>query len=103
MGRWDQKRPAVGFDLDKAGVILIGAGVLIVMLAAGSNIIGSNLGFKQIHKDMYIVPGLVAQIIFIAVGVVSAIIGVLLLFINGGYIRLKPLEYGDDKFGKDWD
>ena len=90
MGRWDEKTPAIGFDLDKAGVVLIGTGVLIVMLAAGSNIIGSNLG-------------LATQIIFIVVGVVAAVIGVLLLFINGGYIKVKRLEYGDDKFGKDWD
>lgn len=103
MGRWDQKKPAIGFDLDKVGVILIGIGAVIVILAAGSNIIGSNLGFKQIQKETYIVPGLVAQIIFIVVGVVSAIIGVLLLFINGGYIGIKPLEYRDDKFGRDWD
>ena len=55
MGRSGSERPAVGFDLDKAGVVLIGTGVLIVMLLPGSNILGSNLGFKQIHKELYIV------------------------------------------------
>ena len=47
MGRWDQKRPAIGFDLDKAGVILICVGIGLTILAVGSNIIGSNLAFKQ--------------------------------------------------------
>ena len=50
MGRWDQKRPAVGFDLDKAGVILIGTGVLIAMLAAGSNIPNRELAARA-HSD----------------------------------------------------
>ena len=103
MGRWDQKRPTFGFDLDKAGMILMGVGIGLTILAVGSNIIGSNLAFKQNVSGSYIIPGLAVQITFIVGGVIVTIMGILLLFINGGYIKTKRLEYGDDKFGKDWD
>lgn len=103
MGRWDQKRPAIGFDLDKAGVILICIGIGLTILAVGSNIIGSNLAFKQNVSGSYIIPGLAVQITFIVGGVIVTIMGILLLFISTGYIKIKRVEYGDDKFGKDWD
>ena len=103
MGRWDQKRPSFGFDLDRAGFILIGIGIGLTVLAISSNIIGSNLGFKPNVSSSYIIPGLAVQITFIVGGVVVTIMGILLLLINGGYIKTKRLDYGDDKFGKDWD
>ena len=62
MGRWDQKRPTFGFDLDKAGLILMGVGIGLTILAVGSNIIGSNLAFKQNVNGSYIIPGLAVQI-----------------------------------------
>ena len=103
MGRWDQKRPNVGLDLDKAGMILMGVGIGLTILAVGSNIIGSNLAFKPNVSSSYIIPGLAVQITFIVGGVIVTIMGILLLLINGGYMKTKRLEYGDDKFGKDWD
>ncbi len=102
MGRWDQKRPAIGFDLDKAGIILIAIGAGMVIIAVGSTIIGTNMiGFSI--KGAHLIPGIVAQIFFIASGIVVASMGIVLFFINGGHIKIKALEYRDDKFGKDWD
>ena len=84
-------------------MILIGVGIGLTILAVGSNIIGSNLAFKPNVSGSYIIPGLAVQITFIVGGVIVTIMGILLLFINSGYIKTKRLEYGDDKFGKDWD
>jgi len=103
LGRWDQKRPTFGFDLDKAGFILMGIGIGLTVLAVGSNVIGSNLGFKQYVSGSYIIPGLAVQITFIVGGIIVTIVGILLLFINSGHVKTKRLDYGDDKFGQDWE
>ena len=103
MGRWDQKRPSFGFDLDRAGFILIGVGIGLTVLAISSNIIGSNLGFKQNVNGSYIITGFAVQIAFILGGVIVTIVGILLFFINSGHIKTKRLDYGDDKFGEDWE
>ena len=81
-GSLGSKKTCIGFDLDKAGLILICVGIGLTVLAIGSNIIGSNLGFKQNVSGSYIIPGLAVQITFIVGGVIVTIVGILLLLIN---------------------
>jgi hypothetical protein len=104
MGRWDQKKPVITFDLDIAGYVLLAIGVGIVVLAVGSEISGYILLVKGLSsKGVFFLPGLPIQIFFVTAGLVVGLFGIILLLINGGYIKLKKLKYGDDKFYADED
>jgi len=41
------------------------------------------------------------QVFFIVSGLIVCIVGIILLFVNGGHIKLKRLKYGDDRYHED--
>jgi len=99
MGRWDPKEPKLKFDLDIAGFALLAIGVGITVISVGSEI----TGYALLTKGIFLIPGLPIQLFFIVSGVIVGMFGIILLFVNGGHIKLKPLKYGDERFYADDD
>jgi hypothetical protein len=96
MGRWDEKTPRYGLDLDIAGIVLLAIGCIVIIFGLGSNIIGYTP-----MKGVSLAIGVPLQIFFILSGFVSSFFGIILLFVNGGHIKLKPLKY-EGFFGDDY-
>lgn len=99
MGRWDPKESKFNFNLDVAGIALLAVGTAITLLSVGSDI----TGFTFMIKGLYLISGLATQLFFIVAGVTVCTFGIILLLVNGGQIKLKPLKYGDDRFYADDD
>jgi hypothetical protein len=97
VGRWDPKEPKLNFELDIAGFTLLTIGIGITVISVGSGI----TGYALLTKGILLIPGLPIQLFFIVSGLIVSMFGIILLFVNAGHIKLKPLKYGDDRFYAD--
>ena len=92
MGRWDEDTSKRLLDLDLSILVLLAIGFALTKVSATANIVWS------VPISEFMVTGLPIQIFFVVSGIVVSIIGIMLLLVDTGYIRVKPFKYEDDKF-----